>query len=71
MKAKKRKVSDLDFCTGIRPNVVLNNNQVVITTHMSFVGHSLYFGHGTINDEGLFTIGSKSCALGLGMHPAI
>lgn len=64
------KVLSQDFCAGIRPNVTLNNNQVVITTHMSFTGRSLYFGHGTLNDQG-FTVTGESTRLGLGMHPAL
>lgn len=64
------KVSSQDYCTGIRPNVTLNNNQVVITTHMSFMGRLLHFGHGTLNDQG-FTVTGESTQLGLGMHPAV
>lgn len=65
------KVRSQDFCKGIRPNVTLNNNGVVVTIHMSFMGRLLYFSHGTMSDEGRFTISSESHALGMGMHPAI
>jgi hypothetical protein len=65
------KVMNQDYNKGIRPNVTLNNNNIVIVTYMSFVGRLLYFGNGTMNDEGQFTVAGESRNHGMGMHPAV
>jgi hypothetical protein len=65
------KVKNQDYSKGIRPNVTLNDNNIVIVTHMSSLGRLLYFGNGTMNDEGQFTAAEESRSLGMGMHPAV
>lgn len=51
-------------------NVTLNNNQVVVMIHMSFVGRSLYFCPGVLSDQG-FSITTECRNLGKGMRPAL